>query len=122
MHRPPPLPPVADLARPELKLAGVRIDPALNARSRMGHYERLTVAAFTGDTVLPVRDGGGETPVTVSVQRRDVHVEKERPHSQNPPPSIPISRALPHMHACPSLFFSPTTPYRATRLATSSIT
>lgn len=29
------LPPVADFAKPELKLAGMRIDPDYNARSRM---------------------------------------------------------------------------------------
>lgn len=29
------LPPVAEFARPELKLAGLRIDPDTNARSRM---------------------------------------------------------------------------------------
>jgi hypothetical protein len=65
LHRPPPLPPVADLARPELKLGGLRIDPELNARSRMSHYTRLTIAEFGPDTVLPVRDGRGETTVTV---------------------------------------------------------
>lgn len=34
LHRP-SLPPIADLARPELRLAGVRIDPEAYSRSRM---------------------------------------------------------------------------------------
>ena len=50
---PPPLPPVAELARPELKLAGVRVDAELNARSRMGHYVGLSLVTVTDATVLP---------------------------------------------------------------------
>lgn len=38
LYRPPPLPPITELARPELKLAGLRIDEEMNSRSRMSYY------------------------------------------------------------------------------------
>ena len=53
MLRPPPMPPISELARPELKLAGARVDPDLNAQSRMGHYRGLALVDFTPDLVVP---------------------------------------------------------------------
>jgi hypothetical protein len=38
LYRPPPLPPITELARPEIKLAGLRIDEEMNSRSRMSYY------------------------------------------------------------------------------------
>lgn len=38
LDRPPSLPPIYEMARPELKLAGVRLDPELYARSKMSYY------------------------------------------------------------------------------------
>eukprot|EP00898_Chlorokybus_atmophyticus_P008599 jgi/Chlat1/8740/Chrsp9S08567 len=43
LHRP-SLPSIAELARPELRLAGLRIDPDSNSRSRMTSYTKITVA------------------------------------------------------------------------------
>ncbi|KAI8467198.1 MAG: alpha/beta-hydrolase [Monoraphidium minutum] len=43
LKRPPSLPPIAEIARPELKLAGVRIDAAQFSRSRMGYNTSLAV-------------------------------------------------------------------------------
>jgi dipeptidyl aminopeptidase/acylaminoacyl peptidase len=46
LHKPPPLPDVATLAREEVKLAGVRIDAAQNSTSRMGHQTKLAIGAM----------------------------------------------------------------------------
>lgn len=53
LTRPPPNPPITELARPELKLAGLRIDPESFTRSRMGYYTGAAIAAFTDDLMLP---------------------------------------------------------------------
>jgi hypothetical protein len=53
LHRGPPLPPISELARPELKLGGLRIDTELRARSRMGYYVGLSLADNSDDLVLP---------------------------------------------------------------------
>ncbi|KAK9835947.1 hypothetical protein WJX81_000393 [Elliptochloris bilobata] len=53
LYRPPPMPPISELARPEVKLAGVRVDPDLMAQSRMGHYRSLALVDFTPDLVVP---------------------------------------------------------------------
>ncbi|KXZ47832.1 hypothetical protein GPECTOR_32g444 [Gonium pectorale] len=37
LQRPPSLPPIFEMARPELKLGGLRLDPELYARSKMGY-------------------------------------------------------------------------------------
>ena len=44
LHRPSAYPPVAELARPELKLAGIRFDLEQNTRSRMGYNTALALA------------------------------------------------------------------------------
>ena len=53
LARPPSNPPVAEFARPELKLAGIRIDPEGYCRSRMSYYTGISVAPFTDDLSLP---------------------------------------------------------------------
>lgn len=50
--RRPSLPPIADLARPELKLAGIRIDPVANTRSRMSSYLGISIAPLLEDDSL----------------------------------------------------------------------
>lgn len=51
MQRPPSLPPIAEISRPELKLAGVRIDAAQFSRSRMGY--NVSLAVVSADEVVP---------------------------------------------------------------------
>ncbi|CAI5496228.1 unnamed protein product [Closterium sp. Naga37s-1] len=51
MHRP-SLPPISELARPELKLAGVRIDPEAHSRSRMSFYTGVTIHRVNDDDTL----------------------------------------------------------------------
>jgi hypothetical protein len=46
-------------ARPR---AGVRVDPELNAQSRMGHYRSLALVDYTDALVVPA-DAALETPV-----------------------------------------------------------
>ncbi|CAM6094825.1 unnamed protein product [Calypogeia fissa] len=46
------LPPLADLARPELKLAGLRIDASYNTRSRMSFYTGITICKLKDDGTL----------------------------------------------------------------------
>lgn len=49
MHRP-SLPPISELAEPELRLAGMRIKPATNGPSRSGWYNGLTLKHVTMGT------------------------------------------------------------------------
>jgi len=46
LSNPPPLPPIADLARPELKLGGLRLDPAHRMRARAGHRVAVDLIRF----------------------------------------------------------------------------
>ncbi|KAL9250858.1 putative glutamyl endopeptidase, chloroplastic, partial [Drosera capensis] len=46
------LPPLADLARPEEKLAGIRIDGKCNSRSRMSYYTGIGIYQFKDDGTL----------------------------------------------------------------------
>lgn len=55
LSRPPSNPPISELARPELKLAGLRIDPETFSRSRMSYYTGITYAPFTDDLVMPFK-------------------------------------------------------------------
>eukprot|EP00884_Botryococcus_braunii_P016557 jgi/Botrbrau1/3585/Bobra.0078s0037.1 len=63
LYRPPPLPPITELARPELKLAGLRIDEEMNSRSRMSYYTGMALVDMTEDLVLPA-SASLETPIT----------------------------------------------------------
>eukprot|EP00882_Tetradesmus_deserticola_P024797 GHRQ01027123.1.p1 GENE.GHRQ01027123.1~~GHRQ01027123.1.p1 ORF type:complete len:247 (+),score=80.74 GHRQ01027123.1:456-1196(+) len=51
MSRPPSLPPIFDISRPELKLAGVRIDAEQHSRSRMSYYTGLSIVP--SDVLVP---------------------------------------------------------------------
>lgn len=51
LFRPPSLPPLHELSRPELKLAGLRIDPDLFARSKMSYYTGM--ALVSADQLVP---------------------------------------------------------------------
>lgn len=55
LSRPPSNPPISELARPELKLAGLRVDPDSFSRSRMSYYTGITYGAFTEDLVMPLK-------------------------------------------------------------------
>ncbi|CAM6051998.1 unnamed protein product [Sphagnum compactum] len=46
------LPPLAEFARPELKLAGLRIDPAYNGRSRMSFYTGISIRKLLEEGAL----------------------------------------------------------------------
>ncbi len=50
----PSLPPISELAREELRLAGLRIDPDANGLSRSGHYTGLTLKRISDGTERPV--------------------------------------------------------------------
>jgi len=56
LTRPPPFPPISEFARPEEKLAGLKIDGAAFSRSRGGYYTDM--ALFDIDQVLPVSENG----------------------------------------------------------------
>ncbi|KAG0615601.1 hypothetical protein M758_5G054700 [Ceratodon purpureus] len=54
------LPPVADLAKPELKLAGLRIDPDYNSRSRTSFYTGISIHKLLDEGILgPARSIAG---------------------------------------------------------------
>lgn len=53
LYRPPPLPPISELARPELKLAGLRIDAEIFGSSRMGYSTGIAVVTMTDDLMIP---------------------------------------------------------------------
>lgn len=67
LNNPPPLPPVAELSRPDVRIGGLRIDPVQNSRARMAHYVSAQVVEVTDSLALPSRQG--ETS-----QLRCVHV------------------------------------------------
>ncbi len=50
----PALPFIDELARPELRLAGLRIDPAVTGRSRAAHYDSLTLKSLADGRSRPV--------------------------------------------------------------------
>ena len=50
----PTLPSIGEMAAPELRLAGTRINPRSNGPSRVGGYERLTLMALGGSDERPV--------------------------------------------------------------------
>ncbi len=51
----PPLLPIAEVAQPELKLAGLRFNPVNNAESRAGYYSALTLLDVATGHARPVR-------------------------------------------------------------------
>ena len=51
----PGLPPISEIAQPELRLAGLRINPRTNGQSRRSYYTKLTLKSFSD---------GGEKPIT----------------------------------------------------------
>lgn len=46
VYRPPPNPPLSEFIQPELKLAGLRLDPAQASRSRLGHSLSVTLLDY----------------------------------------------------------------------------
>jgi len=54
MGMPANLPPISELARPELRLAGLRIDPAAGGPSRQQYYTGLTLKRIADGTEKPV--------------------------------------------------------------------
>jgi hypothetical protein len=46
------LPPLSQLAQPELKLAGIRIDPQYNTCSRMSYYTSITIHTLLQEGIL----------------------------------------------------------------------
>jgi hypothetical protein len=51
---PDPMPSIADVSRPMLRLAGMRIDPTANGRHRTSFSRALFLRDLTGKTVTPV--------------------------------------------------------------------
>ena len=49
MHRP-SLAPISEVAQPELRLAGIRINPRTNARARRSYYTKLEIKSVSGNT------------------------------------------------------------------------
>ena len=56
IERPTAHPSIIDFTKPELKLAGVRIDPKGFCRSRLSHYTALAIAERTPNLSLPLSD------------------------------------------------------------------
>lgn len=63
VYKPPPLPPISELCHAEVKLAGMRIDPATSSRSRLGYNLGLALVNTTDDLVVPAPKSQ-ETPIT----------------------------------------------------------
>jgi len=55
LARRPALPPLAELARPELRLAGIRFDPLLGSESRQAYFVGLQLLHIASGTVFPVK-------------------------------------------------------------------
>ena len=50
----PGLPPISELAQPELKLAGLRINPRTNGQSRSSYYTKLTLKRISDGSEKPI--------------------------------------------------------------------
>jgi len=78
-----PLPPIEELGRPELKLAGLRIDPETNSRSRMTGYT-VSMSVVPAGTVVPVEPGAPEeTPITGVPAGLNLHYASWSPDSRH---------------------------------------
>jgi dipeptidyl aminopeptidase/acylaminoacyl peptidase len=51
----PSLPPVSEIAQPEMRLAGRRINPRTNGRSRVSHYTGLTLKRMDDQSERPIQ-------------------------------------------------------------------
>lgn len=60
LSQPPSLPPIFEMARPELKLAGLRIDPELFSRSKMGYSIDMAIVSASQVSQKRVPDKAGE--------------------------------------------------------------
>jgi hypothetical protein len=52
----PPLPPISELAQPELKLAGLRINPRNNSSSRSSYFTKLTLKSLIDNAERPINE------------------------------------------------------------------
>ena len=66
MDNTPPLPPISELARPELKLGGLRIDPEQNSRSRMSYVLGLNLVPVTDQLMLPASADSPSPPKSIT--------------------------------------------------------
>jgi dipeptidyl aminopeptidase/acylaminoacyl peptidase len=67
MKRPPANPSVVEYTRPELKLAGVRIDPSGFCRSKLSYYTGLSLSKKNSGFFLPFRDDVAERKVVTGI-------------------------------------------------------
>ncbi len=67
----PALPPVAELAEPELRLAGLRINPATNGPSRATYYTGVVVKALAGSAEKRVAGFPADARITSLAWSRD---------------------------------------------------
>ncbi len=63
----PSLPPISEIAQPEMRLAGRRINPRTNGRSRVSHYTGLTLERIADRSERPIK-GLPEEPRLGSVR------------------------------------------------------
>ncbi|XP_024364873.1 probable glutamyl endopeptidase, chloroplastic [Physcomitrium patens] len=89
------LPPVADFAKPELKLAGMRIDPDYNARSRMSFYTGINIHKFLdegmlgpGRSVSGLPEGAKINFVSWSPDAQHIAFSVRVPEEEDGPPSL----------------------------------
>jgi hypothetical protein len=80
MGIPASLPPILELSRPELKLAGMRIDPDLYARSKMGYYTDLSLVPSSVTVPAPPESC---TPVTGYPQSSWINLASWAPDSRH---------------------------------------
>ena len=55
--------PIASLAQPELRLAGIRFHPSTNSRSRQGYCSRLWVKRIADQREEDIHDVPGDSPI-----------------------------------------------------------
>jgi len=83
MFYPAPLPPIHELGRPELKLAGLRIDAEINAQSRMTSYA-TSLSIVPEGTVVPTAAGSTtDLPITGYPEGLNIHYVSWAPDSKS---------------------------------------
>ncbi|GMH40490.1 hypothetical protein BSKO_08394 [Bryopsis sp. KO-2023] len=117
--RPSPMPPISELARPELKLAGLRVDAAAFSRSRMGYY--LGLALVDAKEVVPaseekqrpivgIPEGMWINSVSFSLKGKHIAFTIRSPGGPNDPPRGPSELWVADVDTCVARPISSTKP------------
>ncbi|MEW5303425.1 MAG: hypothetical protein WDW36_006118 [Sanguina aurantia] len=97
--RPPNHPPISELSRAEIKLAGLRVDPAIHARSKMGYTLGMSIVSATEVVPAPAEklrpifgypDGSWLNYISWSPDNKCIAFTVRSPGGPTDPPQKPL--------------------------------